>query len=60
MGFYDERTVSSITTLSPSTLRRMWARGAFPAPVSLGERRRAWVRADVDAWIAEKAGTAAA
>jgi prophage regulatory protein len=46
-------------------LRRLILAGSFPAPVSLGENRRAWVADEIHAWIDARidernAGTAAA
>ena len=39
------------TSLSRPLLSLMAAEGQFPLPVRLGERRIAFVRAEVDAWI---------
>lgn len=39
------------TSLSRPLLTLMAAEGQFPCPVRLGERRIAFVRAEVDAWI---------
>ena len=34
---------------------RAWAKcGKFPKPIDLGERSRAWVRVEIEAWIADK------
>jgi prophage regulatory protein len=38
-----------------TALRQMMARGQFPAPFKIGARAVAWLEADVDAWIAERA-----
>jgi prophage regulatory protein len=35
----------------------LWMRqGRFPKPISLGPRAIGWVEADIDAWIADRAG----
>ncbi|WP_224702010.1 helix-turn-helix transcriptional regulator [Devosia aquimaris] len=39
------------TSLSRPLLTLMAAEGHFPTPVRLGERRIAFVRSEVDAWI---------
>lgn len=39
------------TSLSRPLLSLMAAEGEFPKPVRLGERRIAFVRAEVEAWI---------
>jgi prophage regulatory protein len=39
------------TSLSRPCLTLMAAEGQFPMPVRLGERRLAFVRAEVEAWI---------
>lgn len=45
---------AAMTTLSRSLLALMAAEGAFPSPVKLGERRIAFVRAEVIDWIADR------
>lgn len=51
------------TSLSRQLLTLMSREGQFPLPVQLGERRQAYVRAEVIAWvndrIAARAGRAA-
>lgn len=51
------------TSLSRQLLTLMSREGHFPLPVQLGERRQAYVRAEVAAWvndrIAARAGRAA-
>lgn len=39
------------TSLSKSTILRHVKRGAFPKPVAIGERRKAFVEDEVSAWI---------
>jgi prophage regulatory protein len=43
-------TVMRATGLGRSTIYRLVARGAFPAPVHLGPRAVAWRWADLDRW----------
>lgn len=57
MTLLTAREVSDLTGIAPSTLHE-WAvkREAnlpvnAPAHVRLGERRRRWARADVEAWL---------
>jgi prophage regulatory protein len=37
------------------TLWRWQRNHGFPAPVRLGPNTRAWIRSEVDAWLAERA-----
>lgn len=48
------KQASSITSLSRTMLNRYRAEGRFPAAVPLGERRVAFVKGEVDAWIADR------
>jgi prophage regulatory protein len=43
--------VSALTSLSRTAINRLRAAGNFPAAVMLGERRVAFVRTEVLAWI---------
>jgi prophage regulatory protein len=43
-------TVILATGLGRSTIYRLVARGAFPAPVHLGPRAVAWRWSDLDRW----------
>ena len=43
-------------TLSQSTIYAMIAKGKFPKPFELTPGRVAWIEADIDRWLAEKAG----
>ena len=45
------KDAAAATSLSRQLLTLMAAEGAFPMPVALGERRTAYVRAEVEAWI---------
>lgn len=42
------------TSLSRTLLSLMAEAGEFPKPVKLGERRTAYVRAEVEAWISDR------
>jgi prophage regulatory protein len=42
------------TGLARSTVYKLIAEGAFPAPVKLLKRTVAWVEAEVDSWLLEK------
>lgn len=48
------------TTMSKVLLRMMANEGRFPQPVPIGERRIAYVRAEVDAWIDARINSRAA
>lgn len=48
------KEAASATSLSRVLLSLMAAEGQFPKPVRLGERRIAYVRAEVEAWIADR------
>ena len=42
------------TSLTRGAIYERLRRGTFPAPVKLGARRRAWLEAEIDAWIVER------
>lgn len=46
--------VCAMTSLSRTAINKYRALGAFPAPVPLGERRIAFVRAEVEQWISDR------
>lgn len=48
------KDAAAATSLSRTLLALMAAEGQFPQPVQLGERRIAYVRAEVDAWIDQR------
>lgn len=48
------------TSLSRTLLNIMAAEGQFPKPVKLGERRTAYVRAEVENWIDQRIASRAA
>jgi predicted DNA-binding transcriptional regulator AlpA len=43
-----------LTSLSRTAINRWRNQGKFPAAVPLGDKRVAFVRAEVSAWIAER------
>ncbi|MGB3643686.1 MAG: AlpA family phage regulatory protein [Mesorhizobium sp.] len=49
-----------LTSLSRSMINRYRAEGKFPVAVTLGERRIAFVRQEVEAWVSEKIARRAA
>lgn len=48
------KDAAAATSLSRTLLALMAAEGQFPQPVRLGERRIAYVRAEVEAWIDQR------
>lgn len=48
------KQASSITSLSRTMLNRYRAAGSFPEAVPMGERRIAFVRGEVLAWIQDR------
>jgi prophage regulatory protein len=47
------KIVTHMTSLSRATIYRRVAAGTFPKPISLGGRRVAFSREDLDRWIAD-------
>ncbi len=52
--FMRAEEVMAETTFTRQYIARLEERGLFPARVKLGSGRVLWVRAEVEAWIAEK------
>lgn len=50
--------VCAMTSLSRTAINKHRASGAFPKEIPLGERRIAFVRSEVEQWIAERIATA--
>ena len=48
------KAVCERTSLSRSTLDRLVAAGAFPAPIRITDRRLAYDSASVERWLLEK------
>lgn len=51
-----ERELRERLGISHSTIWRMLRAGKFPAPVRISQRVKAWRAADVERWLAERAG----
>lgn len=43
-----------LTSLSRTAINKMRSEGKFPEPVNLGEKRIAFVRSEVIAWLEER------
>jgi len=54
------KIATHITSLSRATIYRRVAAGTFPKPISLGGRRVAFQREELDRWIANPIGYQAA
>jgi prophage regulatory protein len=50
----DMKKVCAMTSLSRAMVNRYRAEQRFPRPVSLGEKRIAFVAAEIDQWIQER------
>jgi predicted DNA-binding transcriptional regulator AlpA len=59
-NFLTEAVTSTVTTLSPATIRRKVAAGDFPPPIYISERRKAWKGSAVRQWMAERENPVAA
>lgn len=46
--------ISARIGISRATIYRMVDSGEFPTPVRISHKRRAWVAAEVNAWVAER------
>jgi len=46
------KIVTHMTSLSRATIYRRVAAGTFPKPISLGGRRVAFARTDIEQWVA--------
>lgn len=54
------KTACALTSLSRTMLNRYRAEGRFPAAVQLGDKRMAFVRQEVNQWIADRIAARAA
>ena len=45
------KQVALMTSLAPASIRRMYAKGTFPAPMKLSVGRYAWRESDVQGWL---------
>jgi len=56
VGFYSEKQVVAITSLSGATIWRMRQAKTFPDPVSISKGRVAYPKSVIHEWIAERMG----
>lgn len=48
------KEVQSKTGFGASSIYAEMAKGKFPKPIQISERRVAWLESEIDAWIAER------
>lgn len=53
-NFLTEAATSQLTTLSRATINRKVAKGEFPPPIYISERRKAFKESAVRQWMAER------
>jgi predicted DNA-binding transcriptional regulator AlpA len=54
--YYRYRTLVALGIVTNRMTLWRWQRNqGFPAPVRLGPNTRAWIRSEVDTWLAERA-----
>ena len=46
-----EKDICDWLKLSRQALAKMVGRGAFPAPLRLGLRRKGWIKCEITAWL---------
>jgi len=46
--------VKAICGLSRSSIYHLIQEGRFPAPVAIGGRARAWIKHEVEGWVAQR------
>ncbi|MPQ59853.1 AlpA family phage regulatory protein [Duganella sp. FT27W] len=46
--------VKAICGLSRSSIYHLIQQGHFPAPVAIGGRARAWIKHEVEGWVAQR------
>lgn len=54
----DLKEVKQITRLSRSSIYSYIKKARFPKAVKIGERKVGWIKAEIDAWMAEKIAVA--
>lgn len=55
IGYLSERQTAALTTLSPTTIWRKRKAGEFPDPVRISKGRVAYLRADIERWMNDRA-----
>lgn len=48
------KEVQDKTGLGASSIYSLIAKGTFPKPLNLSERRVAWLESEIDAWVSER------
>ena len=48
------KEVQTKTGLGASSIYAMMKQGDFPKPITLSERRVAWIESEIDQWITER------
>ena len=48
--------LTGLVPFSPNHLRRLEAQGDFPRRVRIGANRIAWLRGEVEQWLADRVG----
>lgn len=48
------KEVQAKTGLGASSIYAEMAKGKFPKPIHISERRVAWIESDIDGWIVER------
>lgn len=48
--------LTGLVPFSPNHLRRLEAQGDFPRRIRIGANRIAWLRAEVEQWLADRVG----
>jgi prophage regulatory protein len=54
MQFLRRKKVEQITGLSRSSIYAMMAKGTFPRQRKIGDRAVAWLKHDIDDWVATR------
>jgi predicted DNA-binding transcriptional regulator AlpA len=53
-NFLTEAATSQLTTLSRATINRKVAKGEFPPPIYISERRKAWKASALREWMVDQ------
>ena len=60
MNLISTKKVCALVGASRTFIELACAAGEFPKPVQLGERKRMWIAAEVDSWLADRIAARAA